>query len=70
MFRGPAQSLRHQHAGETRLRHAGGVVRLWAAEIGLVGLEMDEVQMRQGHWAVVDLIGKGGAFGFMLGMGG
>jgi site-specific recombinase XerC len=25
----------------------------------LVGLEMDEVQMRQGHWAVVDLIGKG-----------
>jgi site-specific recombinase XerD len=26
----------------------------------LVGLEMDEVQMRQGHWVVVDLIGKGG----------
>jgi site-specific recombinase XerD len=26
----------------------------------LVGLDMDEVQMRQGHWAVVDLIGKGG----------
>jgi site-specific recombinase XerD len=26
----------------------------------LVGLEWDEVQMRQGHWAVVDLIGKGG----------
>jgi site-specific recombinase XerC len=26
----------------------------------LAGLEMDEVQMRQGHWAVVDLIGKGG----------
>ena len=26
----------------------------------LVGLEMDEVQIRQGHWAVVDLIGKGG----------
>jgi site-specific recombinase XerD len=26
----------------------------------LVGLELDEVQMRQGHWAVVDLIGKGG----------
>jgi site-specific recombinase XerD len=26
----------------------------------LVGLEMDEVQMRQGHWAVVDLVGKGG----------
>jgi site-specific recombinase XerC len=25
----------------------------------LVGLEFDEVQMRQGHWAV-DLIGKGG----------
>src|SRR3984885_1275661 len=25
----------------------------------LVGLEMDEVQMRQGHWAIVDLIGKG-----------
>jgi site-specific recombinase XerD len=26
----------------------------------LVGLEMDEIQLRQGHWAVVDLIGKGG----------
>jgi hypothetical protein len=26
----------------------------------LVGLELDEVEMRQGHWAVVDLIGKGG----------
>ena len=26
----------------------------------LVGIEADEIQMRQGHWAVVDLIGKGG----------
>ena len=26
----------------------------------LVGLELDEIQMRQSHWAVVDLIGKGG----------
>jgi site-specific recombinase XerC len=26
----------------------------------LVGLELDEIEMRQGHWAVVDLIGKGG----------
>jgi len=26
----------------------------------LVGLEIDEIQVRQGHWAVVDLIGKGG----------
>jgi site-specific recombinase XerD len=26
----------------------------------LVGLEFDHIQMRQGHWAVVDLIGKGG----------
>ena len=26
----------------------------------LVGLELDEIQMRQGHWAVVNLIGKGG----------
>ncbi len=26
----------------------------------LVGLELDEIQMRHGHWAVVDLIGKGG----------
>ena len=26
----------------------------------LVGLEMHKVQMRQGHWAVEDLIGKGG----------
>jgi hypothetical protein len=23
---------------------------------------MDEIQMRQGHWAVVDLVGKGGAY--------
>lgn len=26
----------------------------------LVGLALDDIQMRQGHWAVVDLIGKGG----------
>jgi site-specific recombinase XerD len=26
----------------------------------LIGLELDEIQMRQGHWAVVDLIDKGG----------
>jgi site-specific recombinase XerD len=26
----------------------------------LVGLELAEIQMRQGHWAVVDLVGKGG----------
>jgi len=26
----------------------------------LVGLQIDDVQMRQGHWAIVDLIGKGG----------
>src|SRR5258708_6971250 len=26
----------------------------------LVGLELDDIQMLQGHWAVVDLIGKGG----------
>lgn len=26
----------------------------------LVGLELGEIQMRQGYWAVVDLIGKGG----------
>lgn len=26
----------------------------------LVGLDADEVQTRQGHWAIVDLIGKGG----------
>jgi len=26
----------------------------------LVGLQLDDIQMRQGHWAIVDLIGKGG----------
>ena len=26
----------------------------------LVGLELDEIQIRQGHWAVVDLVGKAG----------
>jgi site-specific recombinase XerD len=26
----------------------------------LVGLQVEDVQMRQGHWAIVDLIGKGG----------
>jgi site-specific recombinase XerD len=26
----------------------------------LVGLDLGEIQIRQGHWAVVDLIGKGG----------
>ena len=31
---------------------------LWRSE--LVGPDVDDIQMRQGHWAVVDLIGKGG----------
>jgi site-specific recombinase XerD len=26
----------------------------------LVGLKLEDVQLRQGHWAVVDLVGKGG----------
>ncbi len=26
----------------------------------LVALEMEHVQTRQGHWAIVDLVGKGG----------
>jgi site-specific recombinase XerD len=26
----------------------------------LVGLELEDIQMRQRHWAVVDLIGRGG----------
>ena len=26
----------------------------------LAGLEMDDIQTRQGHWAIVDLMGKGG----------
>ena len=26
----------------------------------LVGLKFDDVQVRQGHWAIVDMIGKGG----------
>ena len=26
----------------------------------LVGLEFDDIQMRQDNWVVVDLIGKGG----------
>ncbi len=30
------------------------------ADRNLAGLELGEIQMRQGHWAVVDLIGKGG----------
>jgi integrase len=26
----------------------------------LAGVEMDDIQTRQGHWAIVDLVGKGG----------
>jgi integrase len=26
----------------------------------LVGVEVDDIQMRQGHWVIVDLVGKGG----------
>ena len=34
MLRGPPVRLRHQHAREARLRHAGYAVWLWPAEIG------------------------------------
>jgi site-specific recombinase XerC len=26
----------------------------------LSGLEVDDLQIRQGHWAIIDLVGKGG----------
>jgi len=26
----------------------------------LIGLEIEKIQVRQGHWVIVDLVGKGG----------
>src|SRR6201984_1430487 len=55
-----------KHAGEDTMRAKRDYAML-AMLFGcgfrrseLVGLELDDIQMRQGHWAVVDLIGKGG----------
>ena len=55
-----------QHAGGNSLRAKRDYAML-AMLFGcgvrrseLVGLQVEEVQMRQGHWAIVDLIGKGG----------
>ena len=63
-----SSAARHILAAITCERSA--TTRCWQCCLGcgfrrseLVGLELDEIQMRQGHWAVVDLIGKGGHIG-------
>ena len=44
---------------QKRLCNAGHALRLRFRRAELAGLELDEIQTRQGHWAIVDLIGKG-----------
>jgi integrase len=52
--------VRRRPAAATGLCHAGdpGRVRLRRAE--LAKLPIEKIQIRQGHWGIVDLVGKGG----------
>jgi site-specific recombinase XerD len=59
-----SEVLKHAHGDSMRAKRDYAMLAMLFGcgfrRSELVGLEMDEVQMRQGHWAVVDLIGKGG----------
>jgi len=56
--------LRHAHGTTLRAKRDYAMLAMLFGcgfrRSELVGLEMDDIQVRQGHWAVVDLIGKGG----------
>jgi hypothetical protein len=59
-----SEVLKHAHGDTMRARRDYAMLAMLFGggfrRSELVGLELDEIQMRQGHWAVVDLIGKGG----------
>ena len=59
-----SEVLQHAHGNTMRARRDYAMLAMLFGcgfrRSELVGLELDEIQMRQGHWAVVDLIGKGG----------
>jgi site-specific recombinase XerD len=59
-----SQVLKHAYGDSLRAKRDYAMLAMLFAcglrRSELVGLELDDVQMRQGHWAVVDLIGKGG----------
>src|SRR5580700_1931715 len=59
-----SQVLKHARGGSMRAKRDYAMLAMLFGcgfrRSELVGLELDEIQMRQGHWAVVDLIGKGG----------
>jgi site-specific recombinase XerD len=59
-----SEVLRHAHGSSLRAKRDYAMLAMLFGcgfrRSELVGLEMNEIQVRQGHWAVVDLIGKGG----------
>ena len=59
-----SEVLKHAHGDTMRARRDYAMLAMLFGcgfrRSELVGLELDEIQMRQGHWAVVDLTGKGG----------
>jgi site-specific recombinase XerD len=59
-----SQVLKHARGGSMRAKRDYAMLAMLFGcgfrRSELVGLELDDIQMRQGHWAVVDLIGKGG----------
>jgi site-specific recombinase XerD len=56
--------LDHAHGGSLRAKRDRAMLAMLLGcglrRSELVNLEIDEIQTRQGHWAIVDLIGKGG----------
>ena len=59
-----SEVLKHAYGGNMRAKRDYAMLAMLFGcgfrRSELVGLELDEIQMRQGHWAAVDLIGKGG----------
>jgi len=47
-------------AGQERRGVDRAAARMRAATIGGMGLRLDQIQLREGHWVIADLFGKGG----------
>lgn len=59
-----SEVLKHASGDSMRVKHDYAMLAMLFGcgfrRSELVGLEFDEIQMCQGHWAVVDLVGKSG----------
>jgi integrase/recombinase XerD len=47
-------------ARQKRCRGDRTAARIWSATLETVNLRLDQLQLRESHWVIVDMVGKGG----------